>query len=126
MLLYNNFPASIHEDILQAVGIEAPLQMFTLPRRDPKQRRRDSSFRPNILKVYECKCAVCGFDAQLGTSPVALEAAHIKWHTHHGPDEVINGLALCSLHHKLFDRGAFTLSNERKSWYQLMSTGQWF
>ena len=36
MLLYNNFPASIHEDILQAVGIEAPLQMFTLPRRDPK------------------------------------------------------------------------------------------
>lgn len=114
MLLYNNFPASIHEDILQAVGIETSLQMFTLPRRDPKQRKRDSSFRPNILKVYECKCAVYGFDAQLGTSPVALEAAHIKWHTHHGPDEVINGLALCSLHHKLFDRGAFTLSNERK------------
>ena len=24
----------------------------------------------------------------------------------------MNGLALCSLHHKLFDRGAFTLSND--------------
>ena len=26
-----------------------------------------------------------------------------------GPEEVNNGLALCSLHHKLFDRGAFTI-----------------
>ena len=25
---------------------------------------------------------------------------------------MVNGLALCSLHHKLFDRGAFTLSKE--------------
>lgn len=25
-----------------------------------------------------------------------------------------NGIALCSLHHKLFDRGAFTVSSERK------------
>ena len=29
-----------------------------------------------------------------------------------GPDTEVNGLALCSLHHKLFDRGAFTLSQE--------------
>ena len=43
---------------------------------------------------------------------MALEAAHIKWHQAGGPDEEVNGLALCSLHHKLFDRGAFTLSNE--------------
>ena len=57
---------------------------------------------------------VCGFDAKLGTSPIALEAAHIKWHTHCGPDTIVNGLALCSLHHKLFDRGAFTLSKKRE------------
>ncbi len=29
-----------------------------------------------------------------------------------GSDQEINGLALCSLHHKLFDRGAFTLSKQ--------------
>jgi hypothetical protein len=29
-----------------------------------------------------------------------------------GPDEKFNGLALCTLHHKLFDRGIFTLSDE--------------
>ena len=49
---------------------------------------------------------------KLGTSPIALEAAHIKWYTHRGPDTEANGLALCSLHHKLFDLGAFTLSNQ--------------
>jgi putative restriction endonuclease len=38
-----------------------------------------------------------------------LEAAHIKWHQAGGPDEEANGLALCALHHKLFDRGVWTL-----------------
>ena len=47
---------------------------------------------------------------RLGQNPVALEAAHIKWHGEDGPDVVVNGLALCSLHHELFDRGAFTLN----------------
>ena len=49
---------------------------------------------------------------RLGSSPIALEASHIRWRQANGPDEVINGLALCSLHHKLFDRGAFTLSEQ--------------
>ena len=30
------------------------------------------------------------------------------------PDKEGNGIALCSLHHKLFDRGAFTLSDQLK------------
>lgn len=44
--------------------------------------------------------------------PVAVEAAHIKWHQANGPDEVRNGLSLCNLHHTLFDAGAFTASQE--------------
>jgi len=40
-----------------------------------------------------------------------VEAAHIKWHQAGGPDSEQNGIALCSLHHKLFDRGVFTLDN---------------
>ena len=114
ILLYNNFPYSIHEDILQAVEIESPLQIYQWQIPDSKQRKRDSKFRENILKIYEFKCAVCGFDAKLDAKPIALEAAHIKWHMHDGPDVVDNGLALCSLHHKLFDRGAFTLSRKQE------------
>ena len=39
----------------------------------------------------------------------AMEAAHIQWHQAGGPDEERNGLALCSLHHKAFDLGGFTI-----------------
>ena len=115
-LLEIHFPYSIHEDILRAVEIDSPLQIAKSQKQDSKRRKRDPSFRPKILKAYEEKCAVCGFDAKLGASSIGLEAAHIKWHTEHGPDVVVNGLALCSLHHKLFDRGAFTLSEERELW----------
>src|SRR5262249_5977272 len=43
-------------------------------------------------------------------APVGVEAAHIRWHASGGPDDGRNGLCLCAFHHKLFDRGALTLS----------------
>ncbi len=104
LMLEGQFPYTWHHDILQRVGIELTVKGTIVQKRDP-------NFRPNILKAYEYRCAVCGFDVTLGNQPVALEAAHIKWRQAGGPDLEVNGLALCSLHHKLFDRGAFTLSN---------------
>jgi putative restriction endonuclease len=56
---------------------------------------------------------MCGFDARLGRDPVGLQAAHVYWHKLGGPDEVTNGLALCDLHHTLFDRGALGLDQSR-------------
>jgi putative restriction endonuclease len=103
-LLDTNFPETIHEDILQSVGID--MAPTTAP-----NRPRDPAFRERILRAYEYRCAICGFDVRIDHFPVALEAAHIKWHQAGGPDTEINGIALCSLHHKLFDRGAFTLSD---------------
>ncbi|MDI9421103.1 MAG: HNH endonuclease [Bacillota bacterium] len=99
-LLHDHFPASLHEDILQAVGLNLALAEKT---------PRDPGFRQRVLLAYEYSCAVCGFNVRLGHNPVALDAAHIKWHQSGGPDVESNGLALCSLHHKLFDRGAFAL-----------------
>ena len=71
-LLDSHFPSSFHEDVLQAVGIEFSLQIS-------KRQRSDPNFRANILKAYEYKCAVCGFDVKLRHQPIALEASHIKW-----------------------------------------------
>ena len=101
-LLDANFPSSIHGDILQSAGVQL----------DKKQgiKIRDPKFREKILRAYEYKCAICGFDVRLDHTPIALEAAHIKWHNAGGPDIEANGLALCTLHHKLFDRGALTIS----------------
>jgi len=107
-ILDTNFPETIHQDIIDAIGFrEYGLSVRrTIP--------RDSSFREKILMAYEYKCAVCGLGARLGDSLVALEAAHIKWHHAGGPDVVSNGMALCSLHHKLYDRGAFAISKDHR------------
>ncbi len=64
-----------------------------------------------MLRVYGYRCAVCGFDFRLDNVPLALDAAHIRWHQANGPSIISNGIALCALHHKLFDRGAFSLSD---------------
>ena len=115
-LLIGHFPRTMYEDILLEAGLESPFQVTGIgfPIQIPTKRRRDPNFRLNILKVYEYKCAVCGFGVKLGDNLVALEAAHIKWHQAEGPNVPANGLALCSLHHRLFDRGAFTLSHQFK------------
>ena len=106
-ILNASFPDSIHEDILQAVGID-------LEKISAGAAARDPSFRNRILQAYEYQCAVCGFNVRIKDSLVALEAAHIKWHQAGGPDMENNGIALCSLHHKLFDRGAFTIMEDMK------------
>ena len=105
MMLDKAFPDSIHNEVLQAVDIEFPPQVF-------ETRTRSPNFRNSVLRAYEYKCAVCGFDVKLGTTPIALEASHIKWKSYNGPNKEVNGLCLCVMHHKLFDLGAFTLSKE--------------
>ncbi len=102
-LLVAHFPETLHEDILMALGIPAPVVTRT-------RRSRDPAFRDAILSAYHYACAVCGFDVRIDNRVIALEACHIQWHEAQGPDEVNNGLALCSMHHKLFDRGAFSLT----------------
>jgi putative restriction endonuclease len=104
-ILESNFPNSIHEDILAAVGLgDEVLQHF--------RRRCDPMFRTRVLTAYEYRCSICNYDVRLGIAPLGLEAAHIKWHQAGGPCVESNGLALCSIHHKMFDRGAFTLSDK--------------
>jgi hypothetical protein len=52
---------------------------------------------------------MCGFDGALG-HPVAIEATHVRWHSQQGPDETANTLALCALHHALFDLGVLGIT----------------
>lgn len=102
-ILERHFPESLHQDILNAVGL-------TLETAAAK-KKRDPAFRQKVLTAYAYRCAVCGFDIRLGSVSIALDAAHIRWHQAGGPDVENNGLALCVLHHKTFDLGAFTVEN---------------
>lgn len=62
-------------------------------------RLHQHSFRERVLRAYRTRCAMCRLrHAEL------LEAAHIIPDTDGGEPIVPNGLALCNLHHKAFDR----------------------
>lgn len=104
IILNTHFPDTIHDDILSSVGLDLEFG---------GKKRRDPNFRNKVLKAYEYSCAVCGFHVRLGNNLVGIEAAHIKWHQAGGPDTETNGIALCAMHHKLFDRGVFTLNEEK-------------
>ena len=105
-----HFPESIRDDVLAAAGL--PTDLAEASPSGEQQRRRDPSFREKVLCAYQYRCGVCGHDLRLGRQTVGLEAAHIKWFQAKGPDVVPNGIALCSLHHKVFDLGAFTVLAE--------------
>jgi putative restriction endonuclease len=103
-ILDTNFPHSLHAEILDACGFPWVQQ--------GARRRRDPEFRGMILRIYEHRCAMCGYDGRLGSADLGIEAAHVKWHAAGGPDEAANGLALCTIHHLCLDRGAISLSDE--------------
>ncbi len=109
-LLDMHFPETLHQGILDDVGLS--LDAGSAP---SERRKRDPEFRQKVLMAYEKKCCVCGYDLRLGDRLAGLEAAHIKWHTYGGPDDVPNGLSLCVLHHKAFDLGAFTVQDDGRT-----------
>ncbi|MGW0121249.1 phosphorothioated DNA-binding restriction endonuclease [Streptomyces sp. NPDC003327] len=103
VLLDLHFPPSLHGDLCEAIGLE--LQPAETGGLSTVRRQRDRRMRERVLTAYEYRCAFCGYDGRIGAVPVGLEAAHVHWWAFGGPDEVENGLCLCSLHHKLFDKG---------------------
>ncbi|MFE0512943.1 phosphorothioated DNA-binding restriction endonuclease [Streptomyces sp. NPDC058964] len=103
LLLELHFPPSLHDELLEAVGLE--LEPGRTERHSAPRRRRDPRMRELVLTAYEYRCAFCGYDGRIDTVPVGLEAAHVRWWAFDGPDDIENGLCLCSLHHKLFDKG---------------------
>jgi putative restriction endonuclease len=113
ILLDPHFPPSLHDELCEAVGLEwEPEGSAPLPGAGPRdRRRRDPRMRELVLTAYEYQCAFCGYDGRIGAVPVGLEAAHVRWWAIDGPDDIDNGLCLCSLHHKLFDKGVLGIGD---------------
>jgi putative restriction endonuclease len=103
------WPDSIHETIAAELDLDLDLDRRE---RASRSRKRDPQFRPMVLRAYERRCAICGFEARLGDALLGIEAAHIHFKVDDGPDVVTNGLALCSLHHKAFDLGAIGITTD--------------
>lgn len=71
---------------------------------------RDARFRRRVTTAYDCRCAMCGIDANL------IQAAHIYPAAAPGSqDEPWNGLALCPNHHAAFDQHLLAVHPEDKT-----------
>ncbi|SFD79377.1 phosphorothioated DNA-binding restriction endonuclease [Streptomyces aidingensis] len=122
LLIDQHFTPALEMPLREATGLdlttsltpaEAAARHLVSTTRQARQRRT-AGFAEQVLRAYAYACAMCGFDGALGRNPVGLEAAHIKWHSQGGPDDLPNALALCALHHTLFDLGVLGLTDERR------------
>jgi putative restriction endonuclease len=118
-LVVSNFPETVAPDVLEAVGLDpqevlGASDLLTWPGGGRDERRRDPGWRFAVLEAWDQQCAFCGYDGQFAGASVGIEAAHVRWFAFDGPDSLDNGLALCSLRHKLFDLGVLGLSNGLK------------
>jgi putative restriction endonuclease len=117
-LLESNFPETYVPDLCAAIGLDLEAPDRTAASSAPRRVFRSPEFRRAVLRAYEHACAFCGYEGHAssrntsGLEPVGVAAAHVKWFAYGGPDEVCNGLALCDLHHTLFDRGMLGLSED--------------
>lgn len=66
---------------------------------------RDADFRDRVLDAYHHGCAMCGVQLRLVDGAHILPAAHPE-----STDGTDNGVALCALHHRAFDRGFVTFT----------------
>lgn len=83
---------------------------FTLketPEMDQKYHTesRSTAFRRVVIEAYDYTCAVCRIRVITPEGRTAVAAAHIvPWRVSHNNDPR-NGMALCGLHHWVFDQG---------------------
>ena len=127
LLLHEHFAPSTHDAIRERVGLPRDSTALAREGQALSRRSRDPDFRDSVLRAYERRCTICDFDLRIADVSFGLEAAHIMWHSHGGPDRVPNGLALCTFHHRALDRGVIGLEPESGEYRLLVSdelTGQ--
>ena len=91
----------------EQVDDTAVLESLAEPRREViravRAKIRNAQFRMRVLTAYNNACAMCSLQMEL------VEAAHIVPVAHEDSRDIVtNGVALCALHHKAYDRGVLT------------------
>jgi putative restriction endonuclease len=93
-------PNQVNDALLEAVTQERQITVFNV-----RKKIRDNSFKARVLTSYRYRCAICGLQLKL------VEAAHIIPVEHDGSDQTSNGIALCVLHHRAFDKALITVND---------------
>jgi putative restriction endonuclease len=69
-----------------------------------RRRLHQPVFRERVLIAYSFQCALCRL-----RHPELLDAAHIKEDSEGGDPVVPNGVAMCALHHRSFDKNVLAV-----------------
>ncbi len=92
-------PAATDQSDIEA-AVQVPRQHVVVQTR---KALRALDFRDRVLTAYSHQCAICGIQLRL------LDGAHILPVSEPGStDETSNGVALCALHHRAYDRALLT------------------
>jgi putative restriction endonuclease len=98
-------PASVDDDEIDSTVAAKRRYAITTARR----ALRDIRFRRRVLSAYEVRCAFCATQLEL------LDAAHVLPVGHpDSTDEISNGVALCALHHRAYDRSLVAFDQHYK------------
>lgn len=85
---------------LQGEGLRSPEDARAYALREVRFRLHQQRFRRQVLTAYRHRCTVCAL-----REPALVQAAHIvEDPEEHGIAAVVNGLALCAIHHLAYDR----------------------
>ena len=84
--------------------------LVVLEKGESMRRKGQDRFRDMVLENYHEKCAICNISEK-----ALLEASHIITVKNFDTAGAIdNGICLCILHHKMFDKGYLSFNNEYK------------
>jgi putative restriction endonuclease len=103
-ILDAHFPQVIHGDIVNFFG----LRLNTPHRHDYSSY---SDFASAVISAYSGRCAISSISISCQGKPAGLDATHICWPQIGGNDAVANGIAMTSLHSRLFHLGLFTINS---------------
>ena len=116
-------PPVSDDDLSSAFADEKALEAAPFSLTDPsaaiatiaiKKVARSIVFRTIVLELYEKTCAVCGGALRAPSGLIEIDAAHVVPRSLLGTDDARNGFALCKSHHWAFDKGLFSVGDDRK------------
>jgi putative restriction endonuclease len=111
IILNKYFPYSIYDLILSDVNLP---NNYIPPTESSLDKKRSAKFIKEVINTYSGRCVFCDFNGEINGKAIGVDAAHIVQHSRGGEDSIENGLSLCTLCHRLFDRGVITLNDEFK------------
>lgn len=97
-------PNQVNDQEIEYVAVERKTVVYNV-----RKKLRDNSFKKRIQVAYSCKCAFCGIQLKL------IDAAHIIPVEAAGNDATNNGIALCALHHRAYDKNLVTFTDNYKN-----------